>query len=90
MRDFSEGKLTKTSDRNEVPDDATWIRTFIDGASEPLDLSVVKRRIRKRKLDAIEAENLESEQAATRIMMQTRPYISLPPQGRSPWLEKDE
>lgn len=64
--------------------DAAWIEVYITRAAEPIDLEPVKRRIRNRKLAAIEAENLSGELAATEIVARTAPFVPLPP-ARDPW-----
>ena len=66
------------------PNDAAWIEAYIDRADEPIDFSPVKRRIRNRKLAAIEAENLSGEMAATEIVARTALFVPLPP-ARDPW-----
>lgn len=66
------------------PNDAAWIEAYIDRAAEPIDFSPVQRRIRNRKLAAIEAETLNSERVATKIVAQTAHFIPLPP-ARDPW-----
>jgi len=70
--------------RGDGPNEAAWIEAYIDRANEPIDFGPVKRRIRNRKLSAIEAETLNSERAATKIVAQTARFIPLPP-ARDPW-----
>lgn len=71
-------------DGGHRPNDAAWIDAYISRATEPIDFGPVKRRIRSRKLAAIEAENLSGERAATQIVAQTAPFVQLPPK-RDPW-----
>lgn len=68
----------------ERPNEAAWIEAYIARASEPIDFDPVERRIRNRKLAAIEAETLNSERTATKIVAETAPFIPLPP-ARDPW-----
>lgn len=66
------------------PNDTTWIEAYIDRAADPIDFGPVMRRIRNRKLAAIEAETLKSERAAAKVVAGTASFIPLLP-TRDPW-----
>ena len=71
----------------DVQDDASWIESYIARAGEQIDFDPVKRRIRNRKLAAIEAETLRSDRAVTKIVTHATPFIALLP-IYDPWEDK--
>ncbi|MCF7779326.1 hypothetical protein GLP59_17100 [Sulfitobacter sp. M220] len=72
---------------NEEPDDGSWIDAFTEQADAPLDLGPVVDQIRALKLEALEAEVLEAEQTAGRILARSSKHLPLANDPEDLWFE---
>lgn len=76
----------KDTGRTERGNDAAWIKTYIENAAKPVDLSPAKRRIRHMKFVATDKDALNADLVATELVAKIAPYIPLP-RMHDPWEE---